>query len=343
MRQDAFRQLQAENPLPELLPGPPLDAIREALDQALAPSRPARARPRRASRRALAMSVAATLLIAAAGLGITQLLPGGSPTNALGAAAAVASAQPTTVAPPGQYYYLHERMFGFGTMTVDEQWWLAGDGSGRVVVTNAGADNPIQGTSDKRFGPGQFGSLYGKVPGARVAPAPDPASVPGDPTAVRQYLESQWQRWVGADPAHRGVAAGTPEGDYLLPNIAVLLEDPQLPPQARSALFTVAGELPGISVQQNVTDAAGRIGEVVSVPVVSTVKLDAAQQKQLKHLRASLPRASSTPVRFQLFFDPSTSQILAYQIAAAGSSPRGVTFSGGAIVASDTATPGHTG
>jgi hypothetical protein len=267
------------------------------------------------------------------------VLAGSTSRNPLGPAAARAAVQPTTIAPAGEYYYVDERMFGFGREATNEQWWLANDGSGRLVVTNSGRDNPTQGTSTHTFGPGRFGSVYGKAPGTWEAPLPDPSKVPSDPTALRKQLERQWQQWVDGDPSQRGAPDGTPEGDYLLPTVSQLLQDPQLSPQVRSAVFTVAGELPGITVQHNVTDTVGQTGEAISAPVVSTVKVDAAERAAAKRagqpLNESVPR-SDNPFRFRVLFDPATTQILAWENLTPGYPTSGITFTNPGIVSSDT-------
>jgi hypothetical protein len=181
--------------------------------------------------------------------------------------------------------------------------------------------------------------VYGKAPGTWEAPLPNPSSVPSDATALRRQLESQWQRWVDGDPSQNGAPDGTPEGDYLLPTVALLLQDPQLSPQVRSALFTVAGELPGITVQQNVRDAAGQTGEAISAPVVSTAKQTLAQRASDKRaglrINESVPR-SDNPFRFQVIFDPATTQILAWENLTPGFPTSGVTFTNPGIVSSDT-------
>jgi hypothetical protein len=323
-----------------------LDAAWAQFNRRLTDAGPARVRPRlpRLVRGLVAgprarFGTAAAAAVATA-VAVIAMLAGPTSRNPLGPAAARAAMQPTTIAPAGDYYYVDERMFGFGPQSTNEQWWLAGDGSGRLVVTNRGRSNPIHGTSTQTFGPGRFGSVYGKAPGTWEAPLPDPHSVPNDPTALRKQLESQWQHWVDGDPSQRGAPDGTPEGDYLLPTVALLLQDPQLSPQVRSALFTVAGELPGITVRQNVTDVSGQTGEAISAPVVSTAKLDAAQTAAAKRSGQRLPNESvprsDSPFRFQVIFNPATTQILAWENLTPGYPTSGVTFTNPGIVSSDT-------
>lgn len=76
MPQDALAQLRAENPLPELLPGPPLDLIRETLEREPASIRTFPPEPRWTARYGtFAVSFATTLMIAAVAFGVSRLLP----------------------------------------------------------------------------------------------------------------------------------------------------------------------------------------------------------------------------------------------------------------------------
>jgi hypothetical protein len=60
-------------------------------------------------------------------------------------------------------------------------------------------------------------------------------------------------------------------------------------PALRSALFRVAAQLPGVTVQRHIIDPAGRAGEAVTV---------------------------AGHMQFRVIFNPRTSQILAWEVVA---------------------------
>jgi hypothetical protein len=180
--------------------------------------------------------------------------------------------------------------------------------------------------TDRHFGPGHFADVYRQYADLADPYPVDAGSLPTDPGALRRHLESNLaaterrhaSRWSGA-------AKHAPAGDLLLPEIAWLLGDPMDSPALRSALYRVAAELPGVSVQRHVADPAGRVGEAMTVDAVSTV-----------------PQPTSSWPKFRTIFDPRTSEILAWEVVFTPRSTAWVTsrtFLERGIVSSTHATP----
>ncbi|MGN6872240.1 MAG: hypothetical protein ACTHMY_27940 [Solirubrobacteraceae bacterium] len=210
----------------------------------------------------------------------------------MNAAAAVAAVQSSTIAPPGRYFHVLERINGYAPagqhsdVHISYVWWVAANGSGRLVYRIApwarGSAPPGCGCQqvgntlvfDREFGPGRFAGVYRHYVELGQPHPVDPSTLPTDTTALNQKLEST--------------------GDLRLLQVAALLADPMDPPPLRSALFRVAAQLPGVTLQSRVVDPTGRIGEAVTATLGS--------------------RTQSARTRFRVMFDPRTSQILAWEV-----------------------------
>jgi hypothetical protein len=292
-------------------------------------------------RRAIGLA-AAVAAVAVAGV---VAIPGAGPdaNSLLNAAAAVAAEQPAPNPGPGQYYHEEWRSWagtdivksdrnGIGVLNF--QWYVGSNGSGKSITSsrfrggarNAGpvtqwnvdgpADPPIRTVtrisdrtlvSETDFGPGQFNTV------AFTADDPfapeHPGELPIGPPALKRWLEHR----LVTDPPHFGAAvwAGGPEAEALLPEIANLLRNPTASSQLRSALFTVAGEMPGVTVKQNAKDVDGRTGEAI------IASADAGKYRQTwrdpangtTHTRTVTGTGEGTS--FELILDPDTTQILA--------------------------------
>jgi hypothetical protein len=235
--------------------------------------------------RLMALPLVAAVLAALAI--VLTALPGGedSGLGPLNAIAAVAANQPSTIAPPGRYFHVLERINSYAPVGqqsnfhISYEWWVAANGSGRLVYRTGpwgrGSATPgcgchMSGTTiviDRNFGPGRFARVYRRYV-ELINPHPiDPASLPAAPIALEQRLKRT--------------------GDLSLPEIAWLLSDPMDPPALRSALFRVAAHLRGVTLRSHVMDPAGRTGEAMT--------------------------AGARP-QFRAIFDPGTSQILAWEI-----------------------------
>jgi hypothetical protein len=295
------------------------------------------ARPRRAIGLAIAVAAAAAAGVVA--------IPGAGSGNSglLNAAAAIAAQQPAPNPGPGQYY--HEEWRGWartdivksdrnGLGVINFQWYVGPDGAGKSVtsshfphgalttrpVTQWNVDGPANppiktvtrisnGTlvSETDFGPGQFNIVAFTT--ADPFQPEHPSELPIDPPALKRWLE----RRLVTNPPHFGASVwnGGPEAEALLPEIADLLRNPTASSQLRSALFTVAAELPGVTVHQNVNDVDGRTGEAI------ITSADAGKYRQTwrdpingtTHTRTVTGTGDGTS--FQLIMDPNTTQILA--------------------------------
>jgi len=242
--------------------------------------------------RLLALPLVAAVVVAMAIL--LSALPGVGGDSGLGplnAVAAVAANQPSTIAPPGRYFHVLERIDPYAPVGqkskvhISYEWWVAANGSGRLVYrigpwapgsAPAGCGCHMSGNLllfDRKFGPGRFAGAYRHWVELGQPHPVNPGSLPPDPIALKQRLR------------------GT--GDLRLSQIAALLADPMDPPALRSALFRVAAQLPGVTLRNHVTDPAGRTGEAV---------------------RGTL----AARTRFRAIFDPRTSQILAWEVVATG-------------------------
>jgi hypothetical protein len=93
------------------------------------------------------------------------------------------------------------------------------------------------------------------VPGSSRPCTPQPGylqALPTDPDAMLRYLQTHSQGQNGRD-----IQAFITAGD--------LLDTSYEPPAALAALFEAVAEIPGVTVAQNVTDAAGRKGVAVAM------------------------------------------------------------------------------
>lgn len=257
----------------------------------LLPQRPAYRR-----RRPLVLAVAA---VAVAAIVASVVLPSGETGGASPAAAAVlrqaaktaASQQATAPPASSQFVYTKSQSSYENTAVVDQQTinffqaqtreiWIGPDGSGRIresdgvprFATSAdraawvAAGKPDltgdrSGTNDS-FGPGGLSYV-------------DLSKLPTDPAALQQLIES------------RAIEGGPPGDAETFTIIGDLLRETYAPPAVRSALYTIASELPGVELIGPTHDHLGRSG--TGVAFVS---------HGLSH---------------ELIFDPQTSALLAEQ------------------------------
>jgi hypothetical protein len=292
-------------------------------------------------RRAIGLAFALAAAAAAAVVAIPGAGPGGS--GLINAAAAIAAEQPAPNPGPGQYYHEAWRSWagtdimksdrnGPGVLNV--QWYVAPDGAGKFVTSSRlsrgvriarpvtqwnvyGAANPRIKTvtrisnrtlvSETDFGPGQFNMVA--FTAADPFQPEHPSELPTDPPALKRWLEHR----LVTHPPHFGASvwAGGPEAEALLPQIAHLLRNPTASSQLRSALFTVAGEIPGVTVKRHVKDVDGRTGEAI------ITSADAGKYQETwndpisgtTHTRTVTGTGFASS--FELILDPNTTQILA--------------------------------
>ncbi|HEU5215069.1 MAG TPA: CU044_5270 family protein [Gaiellaceae bacterium] len=235
-----------------------------------------RHRRRPASRWAVTVGAATAAAIVAGA--VMALLPAGDSGGPSPAAAAVllhaaraAAKQPATAPPaPGQFVYTKsEGVFGNTTVpnggqafnTVQRytrQQWIGPDGSGRILQV---AGTPQLATSADRAawaadGKPQLADGTGNIDATqrRGLYYLDLSNVPTDPAALKQLIE---QRKLEDGPS------GDAETFTI---IGDLLRDSYAPPAVRSALYTVAAQLPGVQLIGATHDQLGRAGTAVGYP-----------------------------------------------------------------------------
>ncbi|MGH3009889.1 MAG: CU044_5270 family protein [Gaiellaceae bacterium] len=249
-----------------------------ACARAEAQSRPSAVRVRRHRRRVSHWAVAAGAVAALAlvAVAVTALLPAGDTGGPSPAAAAVllhaaraAAKQPASAPPgPGQFVYSKSQGLNENTtvpaggkafnvlQTVTREAWIGPDGSGRIKQTEGrprfatdvdraawiadGKPNLNDGSGDMNstFGPGQLSYL-------------NLNTLPTDPAQLKQLIEN------------RSLEGGPPGDAETFTIIGDLLRETYAPPGVRSALYTVAAQLPGVQLIGATHDQLGRAGTAV--------------------------------------------------------------------------------
>ncbi len=179
----------------------------------------------------------------------------------------------------GQYLYLDRTEVAPGGLIVTETWWTTDD-SGRLAFdcTIPDCSNAYGAPPTGTFDAGKF-------------PTDDNVSgLSADPSVLLQQLEQR------TAPGGRSPEPPFSPGPELTPGVTAgslwdavtnILEDPTGGPDLRAALFDVAYGIPGVQVQTDVTDPAGR----------AAIALELATP------------GGGAPAT--LYFDPSTHQLMA--------------------------------
>jgi hypothetical protein len=214
---------------------------------------------RRRARRGRAVAATAGLALVAV-LGAAVLVARQLPQDRKPATPATTAAEPTPR--PDQWVYSKELRVEYGghkPFTIE--LWDRVDGKKFARPTSdrrtAGAPNLQKERMQLR--PFAQGCLPGQPP--RIRPAvglghwfPDPAAVPTDPdgllAAVYQLVE---------DPTCSPIPVGDTVQDRAFMLIDGMLQT-VLPPEVHTALYQALGKIPGVTVTQGATDAAGRRG-----------------------------------------------------------------------------------
>jgi hypothetical protein len=224
------------------------------------------------------VAVAAVAAVALVVVAVTALLPAGDTGGPSPAAAAVllhaaraAAKQPATAPPgPGQFVYTKsEGVFenttvpnggqAFNTVQrYTRQQWISPDGSGRILQV---AGTPQLATSADREAWAADGKpdLVDSTGNINVTLKRggyylDLSNVPTGPAALRQLIEQ------------RKLEDGPPGDAETFTIIGDLLRDSYAPPAVRSALYTVAAQLPGVQLIGATQDHLGRAGTAVGYP-----------------------------------------------------------------------------
>lgn len=181
-----------------------------------------------------------------------------------------------------------------GEQWVDARW----HGTRRVISTRVLAEHGDPGLLarlPRQLQPvGDRPYPYGDGPLARV-----PLDrLPVEAAALEDLLTAAYQdrRWA----THPGAGAGrSAEPDGFATMVVTLLTDANARPQLRAALYELLAGLPGVRDLGRIEDPQGRTGTGIEV-----------------RFAAAGDRPAGAPL--QLVFDPDTSEVLAWQLGAAG-------------------------
>jgi hypothetical protein len=280
-----------------------------------------------APRRRWPLALAAAAAVAALAIAASIVLPAGETGGASPAAAAVlrhaarTAARQAFTAPPasGQFVYTKSESLNENTAVVDQQAinffqtqtreiWIGPDGSGRLRESDGlprfatGADRAAwvaAGKPDLTGGSRDTDSTFSKGQLSYL----DLSKLPTDPAQLERLIENR-------------TIEGGPAGDAeTFTIIGDLLRETYAPPALRSALYTIASQLPGVQLIGTTRDHLGRTGTAVAYVADG-----------LSH---------------ELIFDPQTSALLAEQTVdqKTGSVVDWTSYLSSGVVDSTTATP----
>lgn len=207
-----------------------------------------RRRQERRAIRAKVGTIALALILGLGAIGGTLLAFGGSraPTHDAasgGDASAIGGPTLDLSIPPGSYYY--QRISGRY-----EIWW-ATDDSGRIV--NSPSD-------DTTYGPGELQTDSGPV-----------SYLSTDPVELEAQLRARVEPGGASPEPYRDWTSSPVPGQEgpitwgLVRSIGELLDEPDVTPAQKAALFQVAAGLDGMHVTQDTTDPAGRPAILLSI------------------------------------------------------------------------------
>ena len=232
-------------------------------------------------RRRLVVSAVAVVGLAAAIAGVVALggleSVGVAPPKANAAAdilhqaAKAAREQPATPPRPDQFVYTKSQNPD-GSI---REAWLSADGTRDGLVSQMGENIPLAGCRD-----GQAPVIKGTepIPGMFEPCEPNPAyltNVPTNAADMRTYIEQ-----LGGDPKSPNSVGK---------NILFVAGENYVSPESLAALFEALASFPGLTVDEHVTDGAGRPGTGVSWTV-----------------DGRNPQGEPGPVTMTLVFDPTT-------------------------------------
>ncbi|HZR49570.1 MAG TPA: CU044_5270 family protein [Streptosporangiaceae bacterium] len=214
---------------------------------------------------AAAAAVAAILAVALAGAPaagpVTAL---GTPQSAslvakvLGTAARVVAARPVTEPRPGQWFYYRSVDSATGQSTQTDDEWITFDGSksayfgpGGQLTTHIGPVPRIKGTDALAA----FDTSITPLTSYNAL-----AALPASPRALLAAVDAELARaWSGQDYfGVTGKATTKPQREFAWLGLLLWNAYAAAPPPAVAAVYQAIATIPGVSVDQHVTDAAGR-------------------------------------------------------------------------------------
>lgn len=208
-----------------------------------------RRRQERRAARAKVGTIALALILGLGAIGGTLLAFGGGRAPANDAASggdgsAIGGPTVDLSIPPGGYYY--QRISG-----MYETWW-ASDGSGQVADLGYGVD--------KTYGPGELTLDSGPV-----------SYLSTDPVELEAQMRARVEPGGASPEPYRDWTSSPVPGQEgpitwgLVRSIGELLDEPDVTPAQKAALFQVAAGLDGMQVTQDTTDPAGRPAILLSI------------------------------------------------------------------------------
>ncbi|GIH16632.1 hypothetical protein Raf01_48040 [Rugosimonospora africana] len=200
--------------------------------------------------------------------------------------AALALPQSPVVPRPGQFLYTQDvssQALGAGSVAQRHQVWASVDGSrdGVITIGPATGDGQTQTFAKPACRDGRMPEvgtngriIAGKYESLACHPVPAfLASLPTDPAAMLSWLSNP-KAFAGEPGSATATGGKQPAGaDQLVVafnNASDLLSDYYLTAPMESAVFNALAQLPGITVQDNVTDPSGRHGIAVGPSASST-------------------------------------------------------------------------
>lgn len=240
-----------------------------------APGTGPRRRPRRlllpaALTTAAAAAVAAVLAVAlaggpavspgtATGTGTGAPQPADLVAKVLGAAARVVASQPVTEPTPGQWFYYRSvsKQTGQGTQTDEE--WITFDGTKSAYFEPGGQLTTHTGPpASKATGSNALAAFDGGITPLTAYNAM--AALPASPRALLAAVDAELARaWAGQNYfGVTGEATTTPQREFAWLGLLLWNAYAAAPPSAVAAVYQAIATIPGVAVDQHVTDAAGR-------------------------------------------------------------------------------------
>ena len=213
---------------------------------------------------AAAVSVAAAVVL----FGADGAGPSPAAAAVLRHAARTAAQQPATDPPTaGQFVYTKSEGAVVNTAVTDDQTinfservtreaWIGPDGSGRLRETHSPPSFVTTADKNAWIAAGKP-ELSGNDNSDETYPAGglsylDLSNVPSDPSQLRQLIEE------------RTIEGGPPGDAETFTIVGDLLRETYAPPAVRSALYTIASQLPGVQLVGAVKDELGRRGTAVA-------------------------------------------------------------------------------
>ena len=216
---------------------------------------------------AAAAAVAAVLAVALSGGGTVAPRSSTSPTAAqsanlvakvLGTAARVVASRPVTEPRPGQWFYYRsvDRETGQGTQT--DQEWTTFDGTRTAYYGPGGQLTTHTETGAPKIKPGTGALVAFDDSITPLTSYNALAALPASPAALLAAVDAELARTGETNFGVTGTATTQPQREFAWLGMLLWNAYAAAPPTALAAVYQAIATIPGVSVDQHVTDAAGR-------------------------------------------------------------------------------------